>query len=99
GIIVGRKGTVGSIYYCDRPFYCIDTAYFIKKSELKCDIKYLYYLLKTLGLERLNEDSAVPGLNRDTAYSQSFKFPQSIETQRRIADILSALDEKIELNR
>src|SRR5690606_38318560 len=35
----------------------------------------------------------------DTAYSQSFKFPQSIETQRRIADILSALDEKIELNR
>jgi type I restriction enzyme S subunit len=68
GIIIGRKGNVGSIFYSNQPFYCIDTAYYIKKSELKCDIRYLYYLLKTLRLDRLNEDSAVPGLNRDTAH-------------------------------
>ena len=98
GIIIGRKGTVGSVYYSDQPFFCIDTAYFIKKSELSCDIVYLYYLLKTLGLEHLNEDSAVPGLNRDTAYSQEFILPPP-PTQRRIAAILSALDDKIELNR
>ncbi|MEN6300659.1 MAG: restriction endonuclease subunit S, partial [Anaerolineaceae bacterium] len=99
GIIIGRKGNVGSVFYSKQPFYCIDTAYYIKKSDLKCDIKYLYYLLKTLRLERLNEDSAVPGLNRDTALSQTFDYPESIETQRRIAEILSALDDKIELNR
>jgi len=99
GIIIGRKGNVGSVFYSNRPFYCIDTAYYIKKSEITCDIKYLYYLLKTLRLDRLNEDSAVPGLNRDTAHSQTFFYPESIETQRRIADILSALDDKIELNR
>jgi len=99
GIIIGRKGNVGSVFYSNQPFYCIDTAYYIKKSEIICDIKYLYYLLKTLRLDRLNEDSAVPGLNRDTAHSQTFFYPESIETQRRIADILSALDDKIELNR
>jgi len=99
GIIIGRKGNVGSVFYSNRPFYCIDTAYYIKKSEITCDIKYLYYLLKTLRLDRLNEDSAVPGLNRDTAHTQTFFYPESIETQRRIADILSALDDKIELNR
>lgn len=98
GIIVGRKGTVGSVYYSDRPFFCIDTAYYIKKSELSSDIQYTYYLLQTLGLEYLNEDSAVPGLNRDTAYSQMFDLPP-LPTQRRIAAILSALDDKIELNR
>ena len=99
GIIIGRKGNVGSIFYADGPFYCIDTAYYIKKSELKCNIKYFYYLLKTLGLDKLNEDSAVPGLNRDTAHSQLFSYPEEIDTQRRIAEILSALDDKIELNR
>ncbi len=99
GIVIGRKGNVGSIFYADGPFYCIDTAYYIKKSELKCNIKYFYYLLKTLGLDKLNEDSAVPGLSRDTAHSQLFSYPEEIDTQRRIADILSALDDKIELNR
>ena len=99
GIVIGRKGNVGSIFYADGPFYCIDTAYYIKKSELKCNIKYFYYLLKTLGLEKLNEDSAVPGLNRDTAHSQQFLYPEKIDAQNRIAEILSALDDKIELNR
>lgn len=99
GIVIGRKGNVGSIFYADGPFYCIDTAYYIKKSELKCNIKYFYYLLKTLELDKLNEDSAVPGLNRDTAHSQQFLYPEKIDTQNRIADILSALDDKIELNR
>ncbi len=99
GIIIGRKGNVGSVFYSNQPFYCIDTAYYIKKSELKCDIKYLYYLLKTLKLDRLNEDSAIPGLNRDTAHSQTFYYPESIETQHRIAQILSTMDDKIELNR
>lgn len=25
GIIVGRKGTVGSVHFSKKPFYCIDT--------------------------------------------------------------------------
>ncbi|NLI41578.1 MAG: restriction endonuclease subunit S, partial [Caldisericales bacterium] len=29
GIIIGRKGNVGTVYYCDVPFYCIDTAYYV----------------------------------------------------------------------
>jgi len=99
GIIVGRKGNIGSIFYSEKSFYCIDTAYYIRKSEVKCNINFLYYLLKNLGLDKLNEDSAVPGLNRDTAHSQSFLFPQNVETQYRISSILSALDDKIELNR
>ncbi len=98
GIIIGRKGNVGTIFYSPKPFYCIDTAYFIKKSDTNCNFKYLYYLLKTIGLERLNEDSAVPGLNRDTAHSQEIYYYEDTSTQQKIVDILSTLDEKIELN-
>lgn len=98
GIIVGRKGSVGTVYYSDKPFYCIDTAYYILPDDEKYDFKWLYYRLKSLHLEKLNEDSAVPGLNRETAYAQEFPLPP-LEEQRRIAGILGAIDDKIENNR
>lgn len=97
GIIVGRKGTVGTVYLSEVPFYCIDTAYYILPNDDIYNFKYLYYRLKSLGLNKLNEDSAVPGLNRDNAYSQEFNLPP-LDEQKRIADVLSALDDKIEIN-
>ena len=98
GIIVGRKGTVGTVYYSDKPFYCIDTAYYILPDDEKYNFKWLYYRLKSLHLDKLNEDSAVPGLNRETAYAQKFPLPP-LEVQRRIVGILGAIDDKIENNR
>ncbi|MBX5859729.1 restriction endonuclease subunit S [Pseudomonas aeruginosa] len=64
-VVVGRKGTVGSIYWEDRPFFPIDTVFFVKTDK---PLTYCYYLLKTLGLEEMNTDAAVPGLNRGNAY-------------------------------
>jgi type I restriction enzyme S subunit len=55
-------------------------------------------LAQSLGLEQLNEDSAVPGLNRNTAYSQEFSLPP-LPVQCAIAATLSALDDKIANNR
>jgi type I restriction enzyme S subunit len=53
--------------------------------------------LKTLVLDKLNSDSAVPGLNRDRAYSQKFFIAQIYRRQQQqIASILSSLDDKIE---
>ena len=96
GIIIGRKGSVGTVYYSPVPFFCIDTAFYIKPSE-KYDLRFLYYLLTTLNLNKLNSDSAVPGLNRDNAYSQIFYLPPILK-QKEISIFLSELDNKIELN-
>ena len=97
GIIIGRKGTVGKVYKTDKPFYCIDTAFYILPDDDVYDFDYLYYCLKSLGLENLNEDSAVPGLNRETACSQLIYFPK-IKIQKKIAKILLDIDLKIENN-
>ncbi len=97
GIVIGRKGTVGSVYYSKEPFFCIDTAYYIKPDEDSYDLEFLYYKLISMNLPKFSGDSAVPGLNREIAYGQEILLPE-IEEQRRIAEILSALDEKIELN-
>jgi type I restriction enzyme S subunit len=98
GITIGRKGTVGSLTLCNQPFWPIDTTFYIAEEAEKRDLRFTYYLLQSLGLEGLNSDSAVPGLNRNHAHSLKVRVP-SLSQQRDIASILGALDDKIELNR
>jgi type I restriction enzyme S subunit len=96
GIVVGRKGSAGEVIFANQDFYPIDTTYFVKTKE---DLKYIFYLLKTLDLKSLVSSSAVPGLNRNDAYSLPITIPNSENEQTQIAEILSSLDDKIELNR
>lgn len=96
-IIIGRKGTIGAVHYCDDPCWPIDTTFYVTEAEGR-DLRFAYYLLKSLGLDRFNFDSAVPGLNRNTAHCRRITVPLLPE-QHTIAHILGALDDKIELNR
>jgi type I restriction enzyme S subunit len=82
-LVVGRKGNVGSVYWPDGGFFPIDTVYFVK-SELPNS--FLYFLLRSMNF--INNDSAVPGLNRSQAYSNLFFFPpvQLIKKYAEIAD-------------
>lgn len=98
GIIVGRKGSVGEVIWTDEDFWPIDTTYYVKLKNPNDNLKYWYYQLKTLGLNKLNSHSAIPGLNRDVAYAKVVT-KRTPEEQNKIADILGTIDEKIELNR
>lgn len=95
-IIIGRKGTIGSITWSEGPAYPIDTTFYTAGTD-KTNIKYLYYLLKTYKFSAMNTDSAVPGLNRVTFESQEAVLPP-LDEQERIARILGSLDDKIEAN-
>lgn len=70
GIVVGRKGNVGSVFWSGRDFYPIDTVYFI---DAETSDLYLYYALKHMHF--ISTDVAVPGLNRDLAYSRPLLTP------------------------
>ena len=63
GIVVGRKGNVGSVYWSDGDFFPIDTTYYVK-SDLP--LRFLDQLLRTL--KYVDSHAAVPGLSRDQAY-------------------------------
>lgn len=71
-IIVGRKGTVGSVYYSHCPCFPIDTVYFISSEQASY---YLYLALQ--GFNFISSDAAVPGLNRNYAYSQQLLVPNA----------------------
>ncbi|RLI59941.1 MAG: restriction endonuclease subunit S [Candidatus Thorarchaeota archaeon] len=96
-IIIGRKGTVGAVHFSPKPCWPIDTTFFVTSKDTQ-KLRFKYYLLKSLGLDRMNADSAVPGLNRDAAHACKVRVPPFPE-QRAIAHILGTLDDKIELNR
>ena len=70
GIIVGRKGNVGSVFWCDEPFFVIDTAYYVTAS---LPLRFLFYDLQTMNF--INNDSAVPGLSRHQAYALDTLIP------------------------
>ena len=72
GIVVGRKGNVGSVYWSDRDFFPIDTTYYVKSA---LPLRFLDQLLRTL--EFVDSHAAVPGLSRDQAYGLVIAEPAS----------------------
>lgn len=74
-VIVGRKGTVGALYWEDGPFFPIDTTFYVR--PIAAPMTYCFYLLQTLGLDKMNTDAAVPGLNRENAYRLKHVLPSS----------------------
>lgn len=93
GIIIGRKGTVGATYWSDMPFWPIDTTYYLRPLQ-ELHLRWCYWLLLSLPLKSLDSSTSIPGLNRNDVYELKIRVP-SLSEQRRIADILDALDVQI----
>lgn len=97
GIVVGRKGTMGSVIWVEDSFYPIDTTFFI---EDKLGVKALYFhylLLLRQKFEKIGSDSAVPGLNRNSAYSMEIIIPQ-VEIINVFNSVVDPLFQKMKLN-
>jgi len=70
GIIVGRKGNVGKVFWADSDYFPIDTVYFISPESSNF---FLFYAL--LSTQFTSTDVAVPGLNRNFAHSVNILIP------------------------
>ena len=96
-VIIGRKGSVGKVHLSTEKCWISDTAFYVIKDSLD-ESYFVYYLLSSLGLENMNTDAAVPGLNRDNAHRLEIKIPNSIEKRTNLVEPLIKLDQKIHLN-
>lgn len=96
GVITGRYGTIGEVFYAAEDFWPLNTTLFVEDFHGN-DAEFIYYFLKTLEWSKFTSASAVPGINRNTVHKETVSLPD-IETQRRIASTLSMLDEKIKTN-
>ena len=96
-ILLPRKGTLSNIQYIDRPFWTVDTLYYTVINQSKANPYFLFHYLKKMDLSKLNSGTGVPSMTFGAYYGIKVSLP-SLETQHKIAAVLSALDDKIELN-
>jgi type I restriction enzyme, S subunit len=96
GVVVGRKGSVGTVTWVAGDFFPIDTTFYV---ESKIPKLYCYFALRTMGLEDMNTDSAVPGLNRENALSRPFPRPTREALARFVAVSQPLLDAATQLER
>lgn len=96
GVVTGRYGTIGNVYFIDKPFWPLNTTLYVKDYKFN-DPKFISYMLRTVNFLEFSDKAAVPGINRNHLHEAIVSIPPLPE-QRSIARILSSLDDKIELN-
>lgn len=95
GVVIGRYGSLGTVHWIDEPFWPLNTALWVKDFKGN-DARFLSYLLRTVAVDG-SAASAVPGVNRNHLHNVLVRVP-GFATQKRIAAVLSAFDELIEIN-
>lgn len=97
-LIIGRKGTVGSVYYSPVPCWAIDTTYYYESNDNNINLLYFYYLLTSVNLRHSDNSSIVPGLNRNNYNAIKVPIAPFAEQQRIVEELetqFSRLDEAV----
>jgi type I restriction enzyme S subunit len=95
GVVTGRYGTIGEVFFLAEPFWPLNTTLYVKDFKGN-DPSFIYYLLQDINFERYSDKTSVPGVNRNDLHRIQVNLPPLPE-QRKIADILISWDEAIAL--
>ena len=93
GVITGRSGSIGIVYYSEGPYWPLNTTLYIRDFQGNNE-RYIYHFLSHLGLERFAASTGVPSLNRNFVHPYLVVIPPLGE-QRRITAVLDAIDDAI----
>lgn len=96
GVVIGRKGTLGTVFFLDVPYWPHDTTLWVKDFKGSWP-RFVYYFMKQLDVAFLDVGSANPTLNRNHVHPLRVSWPPATE-QQAIAEVLGALDDKIAAN-
>jgi type I restriction enzyme S subunit len=100
-IVVGRKGSFGKVNWSDTPVFVIDTAYHVPIATSRTNVRWLFHALSSAKLDTISNDTAIPGLSREDAYSRMLPLPPSMDEQAAIAasidDVTVEANEAIKL--
>ncbi|MEP0880981.1 restriction endonuclease subunit S [Trichocoleus sp. ST-U3] len=98
GIVTGRYGTVGEVFFINKDFWPLNTTLFVKNFKGN-DPLFISFLLRIIDFQPFSGKSGVPGVNRNDLHSIKVKLPPLPE-QKSIAQALSDVDAAIaELDR
>jgi len=94
GVIVGRKGTLGTVHFCEGDFWPHDTTLWVREFGGNHP-RFVYYFLLHMRLESYDVGAANPTLNRNHVHPLVVRWPD-VESQRRIAQYLDKASEAVD---
>ena len=99
-LVIGRVGEYcGSVYITAKKSWITDNAIYIKDyNKNVIDFKFLYYLFKKINLRNLGEQTGQPKITQEPILNLLIALP-FIKEQKQIAEILSEVDNKIDINK
>jgi len=92
GVVIGRKGTLGTVHYIDVDYWPHDTTLWVRDFKGH-DPLFTAHFLKTLSFERFNSGASNPTLNRNTVHAELVTYPD-IEEQENIGRIIRTVEDK-----
>ena len=99
GVVTGRYGTLGEVFYIPGKFWPLNTSLYVEDFKGN-DPRFVAYYLRTILSANFNSAGAVPGVNRNVLHKLAVPSPpKEVGTQRKIAAILTAYDDRIEINK
>ena len=93
GVMIGRKGSLGTVHYIPTDYWPHDTTLWVKDFKGH-DPRFTSYLLETLGLKRFDTGAANPTLNRNIVHGEKIAFPPE-DQQKEIGSALQSVEDKI----
>jgi len=84
GVVTGRYGTIGNVFYLERDFWPLNTTLFVYDFHGN-DPRFVSHFLKTIDFETHSGKSGVPGVNRNDLHQELVRFPPTLAEQEAIA--------------
>lgn len=97
GVVTGRYGTIGEVFYVDQPYWPLNTALYVIDFKGN-DPRFIAYFLREKLRNYQSDKAAVPGVDRKVLHKLPARCPNP-QVQQAIVRILSAYDDLIDNNR
>ncbi len=91
GVVTGRYGTIGELFYLEGPFWPLNTTLFVRDFHGN-DPRFTFYLLHLFDFQVFSGKSGVPGVNRNDLHAERVTIPTNVAEQSAIASALSDVD-------
>ena len=90
GVVTGRYGTIGEVFFVSEDFWPLNTTLFVKDFKGN-DPLFISFLLRTIDYHSYSGKSGVPGVNRNDLHEIGVSLPPLPE-QHTIATALNDVD-------